>query len=89
MGKAPSGFRCPSLSEALSGSADGRDFSHLASHKPRPACLLTQAWDRQSAMALGTEQAVLTSEVSRVESSLQDFSSEEEVVGEKGPQLPS
>lgn len=72
-------FRCPFLSD----STDRSNSSYLGSSNPRSACLygLRQA----KFHCLGTVWAVLTNEVSEVESNLQDFSSEEEIVGGRVP----
>lgn len=85
--KALSQFRCPSLSEAFSDSADRSDFSHLGSPKPWTSLFL---WPETGRMhGLGTEWAVLTREISEVQSTFQDLSSEQAVVGGRVPSFPA
>lgn len=62
--------RCCSLPEAFSDSTDRSDFSCLGSHELQTSLCLSTDLGQAECRGLGTEQAVLTSEVSEVESSL-------------------
>lgn len=70
MGKALPQCRCPSLPKAFSDSTDGSDFSCLGSPKLRTGLSLSPGLGQAECCGLGTERAVLTGEVSDVESSL-------------------